>query len=499
MMNSQTHRHPGRLGTGAPGLDEILDGGLPAGRMYLLEGAPGTGKTTLALQFLIEGRRRGETVVYLTLSETEDELRAVADSHGMSLEGIQICDLQAAQRGPEQEAAYTFFHPSEIELNATMEAITRVVEEVRPARIALDSLSEMRLLAGDSLRYRRQMLALKQFISQNGGTLLALDTGTSGESFHLATIAHGVLELDQHEFVYGRTRRRVRVRKLRGVRHQDGFHDYEIRTGGVRVFPRLQIPEGRGDAPHEILSSGIAELDAMLHGGIPRGTSCLMLGPSGVGKSSMAMQLVREAIKRGERASVYLFEESLSTWLERSDSLGMDLRERLSRGELILRGINPAEHAPDEFAQMIRRDVEEGDVHVVVIDSLSGYKAAMPGESFIDLHFHDLLAYLGQKRVTTLVVVAQQGLLAESLESSADLSYIADTVVLLRYFEAFGEVRTVMAVVKKRTGHHDRAVREFRLGPPEGLRLGAPVTAFSGILSGRPRYLGGAPELLHEK
>ena len=483
---------PERAPSGIAGLDQILDGGFPRNRIYLVSGPPGSGKTTLALQFLLQGRQQGESGIYVALSETERELRDVAVSHGWSLDGLSICDLQNSQESLRADAQYTFFHPSEVELSETTRTLLGEVDRVKPLRVVFDSLSEMRLLARDSLRYRRQVLALKQYFSERNCTVLLLDTVEPGsnDEFQLESIAHGVLVLQQLAPDYGGERRRLRFVKLRGLRFRDGWHDYVIRTGGMHVFPRLIASEQAQIEPGKRARSGVAELDEMLGGGLDRGTSALFLGPAGVGKSTLAMQYVRTEAAGGKPACVYVFDETQAAWLHRSDGLGLGLRAEVESGRVILRQVDPAELSPGEFAHMVRADVEATDSKLVVIDSLNGYHTAMPQEQFLLLHMHELLTFLAHRGVLTIMLMAQHGIVGGGVQAPLELSYVADTVVLLRYFEAAGKVRQAVAAVKKRTGGVQRSVRELRIGPPSGVRVGRELTEFAGVLAGDAVYRG---------
>jgi circadian clock protein KaiC len=479
---------PAIVATGVDGLDDILGGGLPPNRLYLIEGNPGSGKTTLALQFLLEGQRHGERGLYVTLSETKDELHAVAHSHGWSLDEIAVCELIPSEDSLRPDTQPRMFHPSEVELSETTQAVLAEVERAKPTRVVFDSLSEMRLLAQNPLRYRRQILALKQFFIGRQCTVLLLDDRTSEETdLQLQSLAHGVVSLEHLAPEYGAERRRLRVMKMRGMWFRGGYHDFLIRRGGLAVFPRLVAAEhhrpfDRGAAP-----SGVAALDALLGGGLDRGTSALLMGPAGSGKSSIATQYVVAAAARGEKAAVFAFDESLGTLLARSAGLGMGLRAHLDAGRVRVQQVDPAELSPGEFAHAVRSAVEQGGARVVVIDSLNGYLNAMPEERFLTIQLHELLTYLGQQGVVTLLVVAQHGLFG-NMQAPVDTSYLADAVVLLRYFEAQGRIRRAISVVKKRSGAHEETLRELRMGPA-GLIVGEPLEGFQGILTGTPTVL----------
>ncbi|HEX5759067.1 MAG TPA: ATPase domain-containing protein [Thermoanaerobaculia bacterium] len=488
-MHEQEEPAGERAGTGIAGLDDVLGGGFPRNRIYLVEGPSGAGKTTLAIQFLLEGTRHGEPGVYATLSETEDELREVARSHGWSLDGITIVDLQTSEESLKADSHYTLFHPAEIELSETTRTVLEAVERVRPTRVVFESLSEMRLLARDSLRYRRQVLALKHYFAAHRCTVLLLDCESSaGGDLQLQSLTHGILRLEQLALDYGGQRRRLRVQKVRGIPFREGYHDFRIVRGGLRVYPRLVAAEHHGSLPHEAVASGLPELDELLGGGPVRGTSTMLLGPSGVGKSSLATRYVLSAAERGERSSIFTFDELPATWLARASGLGMPVERYLDEGLVELRQIDPAEMPPGEFAVAAREAVERGS-RLLVIDSLNGYLNAMPAEHHLTLHLHELLAYLAQQGVLTLLIMGQHGLIGQDVGSPIELSYLSDTVILLRYFEAFGEVRQALAVVKKRTGGHERTVREFRLGP-SGLRVGRRLREFQGTLAGQLVYTG---------
>lgn len=475
--------------TGIAGLDQVLLGGLPSHRFYLIQGDPGVGKTTLALRFLLEGLRIGEKGLYITLSETRDELMAVAESHDWNLDGLDIIELSAVEEKIVEESQNTLFHPAEIELTQTVDLLLKEVERLNPARVVFDSLSEIRLLAQDSLRYRRQMLSFKQYFATRKCTVLLLDDKTSGESdLHIQSIAHGVISLRKMHTQIGSDRRQISVVKLRGARFQDGYHDYDIRTGGLVVYPRMAPSENPKEFKSEAVSSGIKELDALLGGGLDRGTSNLLVGPAGSGKSSIATQYAVQAADRGEKVAFFIFDENTYTLLKRADALGMPLRKHIESGLISIRHVDAAATSPGEMAHALRESVEKDQVRMVIIDSLNGYLQAMPEEKFLTLQLHELLSYLSQKGVVSLLLMAQHGLMGE-MESPADLTYLADTVVLLRYFEAMGTVRKALSVIKKRSGHHEDAIREMST---KGGRLviGPVLTEFQGVMRGVPVYSG---------
>jgi circadian clock protein KaiC len=494
----QTDATQNRMTTGNSDLDKVLNGGLPDNRLYLVEGDPGTGKTTLALQFLIEGARRGEAVLYVTLSETKEELMSVAASHGWSLDGINIYELVPPEESLKTESQYTIFHPSEVELGDTTKAVLEEVERLQPRRIIFDSLSEMRLLARDPLRYRRQILALKQFFTGRQCTVLLLDDRTSTDGdLQVQSIAHGVLMLEQLAMEYGAERRRIRVVKLRGSRYRAGFHDFKIQTGGIEVYPRLVAADYRQPFAHESVSSSVPELDALLGGGLDRGTSTLVMGPAGSGKSSIAAQFVACAAKRGELAAAFIFDEGINIHMARAAGLGNDIRGEVESGRIRIQQIDPAELSPGEFAHIVRRVVEQDKARIVVIDSLNGYLQAMPDERFLTAQMHELLTYLNQQGVVTLLVMAQHGFMGAQMVTPVDVSYLADTVIMLRYFEAAGAVRRAISAVKKRTGFHEDTIRELRL-TSKGIIVGAPLTEFQGVLTGVPVYSGRSDSLKME-
>ncbi|HYH09550.1 MAG TPA: ATPase domain-containing protein [Thermoanaerobaculia bacterium] len=471
--------------TGISGLDDVLGGGLTKNRIYLVMGDPGVGKTTLGLHFLLEGARLGERVLYIALSETRDEIEAVAESHGWNLEGIDIFEYSAAARLDDSDES-TLFHPSEVELGEATRRMMEAVERVKPHRVVIDSLAEVRLLAQSPLRYRRQILGLKQyFVGRQCTVLLLDDKDVASGDMQLLTLAHGVLLLEQLAPVYGAERRRMRVSKLRGVKYRGGFHDVTIRTGGLVVFPRLIAAEHPHERKAGRLTSGIAAIDTLLGGGIDRGTSTLIMGPAGSGKSALASQYAASAAERGENVAMFLFDESRATMLMRSSSIGMRVEDFEASGQIAIQQIDPAEVPPGEFVQLVREQVEKRDISVLIIDSLNGYVNAMPEERFLTIHMHELLTYLGQRGVATLLVVAQHGVVGQNMMAPVDVSYLADCVILMRYFELAGELRKAVSVVKKRSGAHEKAIRPFAIGA-EGLTVGPPLTEFHGVLSGTP-------------
>ena len=476
----------GLVSTGVPGLDDVLGGGLTPARLYLVEGTPGAGKTTIAMQFLLEGVRNGESVLYVTLSETAEELRGVAASHGWDLSGVHMRELLPTQEALQPDEQYTMFHPSEMELGETTRRIIDDVERLRPTRVVFDSLSELRLLAGNSLRYRRQILALKQFLGGRTCTVLLLDDMTAQtHDLHVQSIAHAVLRLEQLQADYGTPRRRLMVVKYRGQPFRGGFHDYKIVKGGLVVFPRLIAAEHPHPADRRKLPSGIAPLDELLGGGLEKGTSTLFVGAPGTGKSTVAVQFALAAARRGECAALYVFDESINTLTTRCAGMGMDLAPWIASGHITLRQVDPAELSPGELVHDLREAVRDRGVSVVVIDSLNGYLNAMPDERFLIVQLHELLTYLGQAGVATLMVGAQHGLIGSQMQSPVDASYLADAVVLLRYFESDGEVRQAISVMKKRGGAHERTIRDFRM-TADGLHVGEPLRQFRGILTGVP-------------
>lgn len=475
-----------RSSTGVLGLDDILLGGFVPNRLYLVDGDPGAGKTTLSLHYLREGMKKGEKCLYITLSETKEELLAGAASHGWSLDGVEIVELIAEEQDLNGDSQVTMFRPSEVELIETTKRILEAVERINPTRVVFDSLSEMRLLAQNPLRYRRQILAFKQFFIGRRCTVVLLDDRTSdGSDLQLHSIAHGVISLEQLAPVFGAARRRLRVVKFRGTDYRGGFHDFAIRHDGLHVFPRLVAVEHSEPYSRERIKSGVTALDALLGGGPDRGTSTLLVGPAGCGKSTIAVQYAVAAAERGDHAVVFAFDESLATLEARMEGIGIRVKQGAESGQVKVHQIDPAELSPGEFAFLVRQAVEKDRAKVIVIDSLNGYMNAMPEEEFLTPQLHELLTYLGRKGVTTLMVVAQSGMMGSSMQSPIDTSYLADSVVLLRYFEYAGKVKKAISVLKKRSGAHEESIRELRFDE-QGIHLSDPLVQFRGILTGVP-------------
>jgi circadian clock protein KaiC len=487
----------GKAKTGIWGLDNILSGGFSRGHIFLVEGAPGTGKTTVALQFLLEGARAGETCLYITLSETERELREGATSHGWMLDDIEVFELLPPESLLDSDQQQSLLYSSDLELGETTKQIFEAVERNQPTRVVLDSLSEIRLLAQSSLRYRRQILAIKHYFAKFGTTVMLLDDLTAevaDKTVH--SVAHGVLRLEELAPAYGAERRRARVVKYRGVKFRGGYHDVTITTGGLNVFPRLVASEYRANLTRTTMSSGIKELDQLLGGGIESGSSTLILGPAGTGKSLAAIVFVVAAIARGEKAALFVFDEELGLLFSRMKGLDIDLEALQSSGKLSIDQVDAAELSPGEFAHCVRKRVDEDEIKTVVIDSLNGYQAAMPEENSLILHIHELLQYLNRRGAATFMTVAQHGLVGD-MKAPVDVTYLADTVILLRYFEAVGSVRRAMSIIKKRTGAHESTIREYRIGS-RGLTIGGPLDGFQGVLRGVPLYVGEGKPLLEE-
>ena len=486
-----------RIATGIAGLDEVLGGGLPKGHIYLVEGESGAGKSTIGLHFLLEGRRRGERGLWITMSETERELHDSARSHGWTLDGIDILNLVVSQEVLKAEDKYSFFSPADVEFNDTTRAIVAAVERVKPTRVVFDPFSDIRHLVRDTLRYRRQILALRDFFADQGCTVLLMQEmtrGTSGD-IQAEALTHGYMTLHQDSPEYGGQRRRLRVHKMRGIPFRDGYHDFSIQTGGIRVYPRLVAAEHYENLPDEVVSSGRPRLDDLLHGGIDRGSSMLIMGAAGVGKSTLATQYAAAAAARGERVSMFIFDETVRAFRARSDKLGLNLQPHLDSGLVKVQQIDSAEYSPGQFSHLVMDAVDRDGAQLVVIDSLSGYLSAMPEERFLSTHIHELLTFLSYRNVLTILTLAQHGVVGEHVQSPVDISYLADTVLLLRYFEAFGAVKRALSVVKKRSGPHEVLIREMQIGMPDGIRIGEPLTKFHGVLTGRPIYTGEEPDL----
>ncbi|HEY9217489.1 MAG TPA: ATPase domain-containing protein [Phenylobacterium sp.] len=482
-----------QAGTGIPGLDDILSGGLSRDRLYLVEGSPGTGKTTLALQFLMAGVQHGESCLYITLSETESELRDSAKTHGWSLDGVEIFELVPPESLLDEQQQQSLLYSSDLELGETTRMVFEAVERTSPSRVVIDSLSEIRLLAQSSLRYRRQVLALKHYFAKKSATVLMLDdltTDTHDKTVH--SVAHGVVRLEELAPNYGAERRRVRIVKYRGRRFRGGYHDFTIKTGGLEVYPRLVALEHRTSFDRSRISSGIPGLDALLGGGLERGSGTLILGPAGTGKSLLGILFACAAVHRGETAAIFVFDEELGLLFDRAKGMGLDLQALQATGRLLIQQVDAAELSPGEFTAMVRERVEKAQARTIMIDSLNGYQSAMPEEAFLILHMHELLQYLNRQGANTFLTVAQHGLVGE-MKAPVDVTYLADTVILLRYFEAAGTVRRAVSVIKKRAGPHEKTIREMFIDD-QGVRLGEPLTQFHGVLRGVPALLG-RPEL----
>lgn len=496
--SAQNEHHPaadknGRavLRTGVSGFDEILHGGLPRGHLYLIEGNPGTGKTTLAIQFLLEGIRNNERVLYVTLSESERELQEAIRAHGWLPDSLRICEMALPEEDLRPEAQYTVFHPSEVELADMIASIFKEVDALQPQRLVFDSLSELRMLARDPLKYRRQILALKRHLAGRDCTILLLDDGTAegGHDLQLESIAHGVVHMETVNRDYGVNRRRFQVRKLRGSAYREGFHDYTIENDGIFIYPRLIAAEHKPGFQRNSVPSGIKELDNLFRGGIDTGTSTLLIGPAGCGKSTIAIRYAVTAAQRDEKAAIFAFDESINTLLDRARDLNMNPDPLVQQGLLELQQVDPAELSPGQFVSRVRQLVDEENLRVVVIDSMNGLLNAMPHEQFLAMQLHELFSYLGQQGVATILTMAQHGVLGAAINSPVDISYLADAVLLFRYFERAGQIRQALSVVKKRSGPHERAIRELIFG--EGrIYVGEPLTNFEGVLTGVPRFVG---------
>jgi circadian clock protein KaiC len=488
-----------RAATGVAGLDEVLGGGVARNRLHLLEGSPGTGKTTIALQFLLAGAAAGEVGVYVSLAETEGELRDGARSHGWTIgPDIEIFELVPPESVLDPDQHQSLLYSSDLELGETARRIFDTIERLKPKRVVIDSLSEIRLLAQSSLRYRRQILALKHYFAQSNSTVIMLDdltTESTDRAVH--SIAHSVIHLDQLAPIYGGERRRVRVVKCRGQKFLGGYHDFVITSGGVVVFPRLVAAAHRHGFSGETLQSGIGELDELLGGGITAGSSTLVIGPAGTGKSLLALHFVAAAVARGERAALFVFDEELGLLLARAKGLGIDLAAMRDSGGIFITQMDAAELSPGEFSHRVRACVDREQIRTVVIDSLNGYQAAMTEEQYVILHLHELLQYLNRRGAATFLTVAQHGMI-EAMRQTIDVTYLADTVIMLRYFEALGHVRRAISVMKKRTGPHENTIRELKISD-QGISVGPALEEFQGVLRGVPTYMGGAAPLMRAR
>ena len=480
-----------RITSGIPGLDEILNGGVPRKTLLLIEGRPGSGKTTIALQFLLQGVREGETCLLITNAESAQQLDWIAATHGWKLDGIHVSEWrESADSAGEDAEDYTLFAEAEVEVGETLQYLYAEIERVQPTLLVIDTISALRVLAPTPAFYRRQLRRIREFLSTRSCTTLILDDASTGEKdARSQTLADGIIELNQVDFTYGMDRRRLRVRKLRGSTYVTGAHDFSITTGGIVLYPRLVARTHAKGGALEPLSSTIAELDRLSGGGLPRGTSTLMIGPAGTGKSTLSTIYALAAAGRGEKCCILLLDERIETHVARSQGLGLEIEAAMEAGSIRIQELNAAELSPGEIAHLLVRQVEEDDVGLVVIDTLNGYLHSAMEEPTVLLHLRELVAYLGRRNIVTLLTLTQHGIFGPAMLTPMDVSFLADNVFLLRYFEESGGIRQALSMVKKRTGQHERTIREFVLAPGS-ISVGPPLREFSGILTGTPYYRG---------
>jgi circadian clock protein KaiC len=481
-----------RTATGLAGIDNILCGGLPTGQLYLVDGKPGVGKTTLAIQFLLEGVRRGERCLYVTLSETKGELESVADSHGWDLGGIDIVELAQIESHFSMKSQNTLFQPAEVELTNLSKLLVDEFDRIAPQRMVLDSLSEVRLMAQNPLRYRRQILAYKQHFAGKSTVLLLDDRSATGQDAQVQSIVHGIVTLETVPLKFGINRRFLNIPKLRGSTFREGNHDYVIKAGGLTVYPRLIAPQESSGFKQETFMSGNEQLDKLVGGGLDAGTGTLFMGPAGSGKSTVAAMFASHTAHRGHRVLYFGFDEVPTILVNRAQEIGLDFESVMKSGMLELRQVDPAEVAPGELANEIHKAVEAG-TRMVVLDSLNGYVNAMPQEEFLHLHLHELLTYLNQNGIVTIMILAQHGLVG-SMGAPVDVSYLADAVLLTRFFEARGSMKKALSVIKKRSGAHEDTIRELTMSS-RGIHIGPPLVDFEGVMTGVPRFLGGTQSM----
>ena len=475
-----------KAATGITGLDAILAGGLPGGELHLIQGGSGTGKTTIGLQFLLEGAARGEKVLFITFAQTEATLRRVAASHGWSLDGVDVQELTGAQ-AVHDKVEQTLFHTADVELGETTDSIFAAVDRLQPDRVVFDSVTSLRLLAGDALRYRRQLLTVRQFFAGRPSTVLLLDS--EEPDIALEDTMYGVIRVERQAPEYGDVRRRLLVAKMCGMAFNGGYHNFRLRKGGLDVFPRIRPQEKADVVSADVMTSGVAGLDTLLSGGLDAGTACLVIGPTGTGKTSVSTLYAYEAARQGKRVALFCFDERPETLLARSEGLGMNLRDLVADGVISIKQISTSELSPGEFSQLVRAAVEEEQARVVLMDSLTGYFHSMPQEEALLSQMHDLLTFLSSRGVLSILVVSQHGLIGQGVQGPLDVSYMADTVILLRHFEAAGSVRKAISVIKKRTGPHETTIRELKLAAG-GIEVGEPIKDFTGVLSGMPTFQG---------